>query len=168
MALITNEFLLEKLQEEFGEAIRSADLPYGLLTLVIDPSRILDILKWLHAHPLLKFKFLTDICGSHYPDIKDGELCVVYHVHSLENNLRLRLKAFIPVSQPNIPSATPLYSSANWMERETYDYYGVIFTGHPNLKRILNVDEMDYFPLRKEYPLEDATRTDKEDHYFGR
>lgn len=168
MALITNEFLLERLKGEFGDAIRSADIPYNMLTIVIDPQRILDMLKWLHEDSILRFKFLTDICGSHYPDIKDGELCVVYHVQSMENNIRLRIKAFIPVANPSIPSVTPLYSSANWMERETYDFYGVNFTGHPNLKRIMNVDEMDYFPLRKEYPLEDATRTDKEDHYFGR
>ena len=168
MGLITNEFLLERIKQEFGDAIRVADFPYGMLTLVIEPSKIVDILRWLHEDSILKMRFLTDICGSHYPDLTDHELCVVYHVHSLENNLRLRIKAFIPVANPEIPSATAVYSSANWMERETYDYYGVIFTGHPNLKRILNVDEMDYFPLRKEYPLEDATRTDKEDHYFGR
>lgn len=168
MALITNEFVLERLKEIFGDDIKSADMPYGMLTVVIEPIRIVEIIKWLHDDPILKFKFLTDICGSHYPDIKDGELCVVYHVQSMENNLRVRLKAFIPISNPVIPSLTSLYSAANWMERETYDFYGVNFTGHPNLKRILNVDEMDYFPLRKEYPLEDATRTDKEDRYFGR
>lgn len=168
MALITNEYLLEQLKQAFGDAIRSVDIPYGMLTLVIDPSRILDILQWLHGHQIFKMQFLTDICGSHYPDLADHELCAVYHVHSLENNIRIRLKVFVPVSNPSLPSVTPLYSSANWMERETYDYYGFNFTGHPNLTRILNVDEMDYFPLRKEYPLEDATRTDKEDHYFGR
>lgn len=168
MELVTNEFLLERLKDEFGDVIHSAELPYNMLTLVIEPSRILDVLAWLHADEILKFKFLTDICGSHFPDFKDHELCVIYHVQSMENNLRLRLKAFVPVLKPEIPSATSLYSSANWMERETYDYYGVIFTGHPNLKRILNVDEMDYFPLRKEFPLEDATRRDKEDQYFGR
>ena len=168
MALITNEFVLERLQNQFGDAIRSADMPYGMLTLVIDGARVLDIMRFLHEDPLMKFKFLTDICGSHYPDLKEGELCAVYHVHSLENNVRLRLKAFLPISNPDVPSLTPLYSSANWMERETYDFYGINFTGHPNLTRILNVDEMDYFPLRKEYPLEDATRRDKEDHYFGR
>lgn len=168
MALITNEFVLERLKEIFGDDIKSSDMPYGMLTVVVEPIRITEIIKWLHEDPILKFKFLTDICGSHYPDIKDGELCVVYHVQSMENNIRVRLKAFIPISNPVIPSLTSLYSAANWMERETYDFYGVNFTGHPNLKRILNVDEMDYFPLRKEYPLEDATRTDKEDRYFGR
>jgi NADH-quinone oxidoreductase subunit C len=74
----------------------------------------------------------------------------------------------MPNDQAFIPSITPLYSAANWQERETFDFYGIIFNGHPNLKRILNVDEMDYFPLRKEYPLEDGTRTDKDDTYFGR
>lgn len=168
MDVVTNEYLLERLQGEFGDAINSAELPYNMLTIVIDPSRILDMLRWLHTDEILKFRFLTDICGSHFPGFKDNELCVIYHVQSMENNMRLRIKAFLPVRMPDIPSVTPLYSSANWMERETYDFYGVIFTGHPNLKRILNVDEMDYFPMRKEYPLEDATRTDKEDQYFGR
>ena len=168
MELVTNEYLLERIQEEFGETIRSAELPYNLLTLVIDPAGIVDILRWLHEDDILKFRFLTDICGSHFPDLKDSELCVIYHVQSMENNIRLRLKAFLPIHKPEISSVTAVYSSANWMERETYDFYGVIFTGHPNLKRILNVDEMDYFPLRKEYPLEDATRTDKDDKFFGR
>jgi NADH-quinone oxidoreductase subunit C len=168
MAVITNEFLLERLQEAFGEKILSTEVPFDLASIVIEPSSILDILKWLYNDNLLKFKFLTDICGSHYPDLKDRELCAVYHVQSMENNIRLRIKAFLPISKPEIPSVTSLYSSANWMERETYDFYGIIFTGHPNLKRILNVDEMDYFPLRKEYPLEDGTRADKEDQYFGR
>ena len=168
MSVITNEFLLEKLNEQFGENILSAEFPYGMLTITISPVAIVDILKWLNEDKILKFRFLTDICGSHYPDLKDQELCVIYHVQSMENNLRLRIKAYLPISHPEIPTATTLYSAANWMERETYDFYGVIFKGHPNLKRILNVDEMDYFPMRKEYPLEDATRTDKEDQYFGR
>lgn len=63
---------------------------------------------------------------------------------------------------------THLWPAANWMERETYDFFGVEFVGHPDLRRILNVDDMDYFPLRKQYPLEDGTRTDKEDEFFGR
>ena len=168
MSTITNEFLLERLTSQFGNKILSAEQPYDMLTIVIDPTVIVDMLKWLYEDRILKFQFLTDICGSHYPDLKDQELNVIYHVHSLENNVRLRIKAFLPISNPEIDSVTSLYSSANWMERETYDFYGVIFKGHPNLKRILNVDEMDYFPMRKEYPLEDATRTDKEDFYFGR
>jgi NADH-quinone oxidoreductase subunit C len=77
-------------------------------------------------------------------------------------------KVFTDIKQPDVYSATALFRSANFMERETYDFFGVNFIGHPNLIRILNVDEMDYFPLRKEYPLEDQTRIDKDDEMFGR
>jgi NADH-quinone oxidoreductase subunit C len=86
----------------------------------------------------------------------------------LNANVRLRLKVFTAVSEPDVFTATRLFESANFMERETFDFYGVNFIGHPNLKRILNVDEMDYFPLRKEFPLEDQTRIDKDDAMFGR
>jgi NADH-quinone oxidoreductase subunit C len=165
---ITHEFIAERLQEAFGDRILASEFSYDMLSVEIEPSAIVDILQWLRDDRILKFRFLTDICGSHYPDHKGKELCVIYHVQSMENNLRLRLKAFVPIEQPEIPSATSLYSSANWMERETFDFYGINFTGHPGLTRILNADEMDYFPLRKEYPLEDGTRTDKVDEFFGR
>jgi NADH-quinone oxidoreductase subunit C len=112
--------------------------------------------------------FLTDLCAVHYPDDPGREIAVVYHFHSLPNNFRLRLKAFLPIANPVIDTMNPLFSAANWMERETYDFYGVQFTGHPDLRRILNVDHMDYFPLRKEYALEDETRDDKDDRFFGR
>jgi NADH-quinone oxidoreductase subunit C len=168
MADITNESLLERIRSEFGEDIISAEITYGMLSMVVKPSRNIDLLRWLYQDEELQFRFLTDVCGVHFPDQKDAELGVVYHVHSLSNNFRLRFKCFFPVSNPVIASATSLFESANWQERETYDYYGIQFEGHPNLKRILNVDEMDYFPMRREYPLEDGTRTDKEDKYFGR
>ena len=93
---------------------------------------------------------------------------MVYHLHNLEDNVRIRLKVFIDIATPDVYSATALYKSANFMERETYDFYGVNFVGHPNLIRILNVDEMDYFPMRKEFPLEEQTRLDKDDEMFGR
>ena len=88
-----------------------------------------------------------------------------------ENNLKVLQFLFDDPElrfQPDVFTATQLYSSANWMERETFDFYGVNFVGHPNLIRILNVDEMDYFPMRKQYPLEDQTRVDKDDAMFGR
>jgi NADH-quinone oxidoreductase subunit C len=108
------------------------------------------------------------LCAVNYPESANRELAVVYHLHNLVENTRLRFKVFTPVATPDVFTATQLFSSANWMERETYDFFGVNFVGHPNLKRILNVDEMDYFPLRKEYPLEDQTRIDKDDEMFGR
>jgi NADH-quinone oxidoreductase subunit C len=86
----------------------------------------------------------------------------------MEANYRLRLKAYIPISNPKIKSVSGLFASANWQERQEYDFYGIEFEGHPDLRRILNMDDMDYFPMRKEYKLEDGTRDDKEDKFFGR
>jgi NADH-quinone oxidoreductase subunit C len=86
----------------------------------------------------------------------------------LKDNVRIRLTVYTDILTPDVFTASKLFSSANWMERETYDFFGINFVGHENLKRILNVDEMDYFPLRKEYPLEDQTRIDKDDQMFGR
>jgi NADH-quinone oxidoreductase subunit C len=128
----------------------------------------LKVLQFLFDEPSLGFQFLTDLQAVHYPDQPGRELAVVYHLHNLKENIRIRFKVYTSVQQPDVFSATALYASANWMERETYDFFGVNFIGHPNLKRILNVEEMDYFPLRKEYPLEDQTRIDKDDEMFGR
>ena len=100
------------------------------------------------------------------PDEK--QLGVIYHLHNMPKNSRIRLKTFVMMDKPDVPTATDLWPGANWMERETYDFFGIKFKGHPNLKRILNMDEMDIFPLRKEYPLEDQERTDKDNSMFGR
>ena len=116
----------------------------------------------------LQLHFLTTMCGIHYPENEGKELGMVYHLHSLVNNLRLRLKIYFPIADPTVPTLTDLYAAANWMEREAYDFYGIIFTGHPNLIRILNVEDMDYHPMRREYALEDGTREDKTDLFFGR
>ena len=163
-----NNTVLEILREHLGEGLLAHEETYGMLTVEIRPSQVLHVFQYLFEHPVLQVQFLTDITGIHYPNNKGKELGVVYHLHSLQNNIRIRFKAFMPIEKPHIPSLTPLYAGANWMERETFDFFGILFDGHPNLIRILNVPEMDYFPMRKEYPLEDGTRTDKEDKYFGR
>ena len=168
MATLTNAAVLEKIQSKFGDEVFDISEPYNLLTISTNRETIISLLEFLYHDEALQVQFLTTLCGMHYPDQKDRELGVVYHMHSLQNNFRLRIKVFFPVEDPHIPTATNLYATANWMERETYDFYGVIFTGHPNLRRILNVDEMDFFPMRKEIPLEDQTREDKRDFMFGR
>jgi NADH-quinone oxidoreductase subunit C len=111
---------------------------------------------------------MSDLTAVHFPDEKGRELAVVYHLHNLTDNIRLRFKVFTSIDNTEIYTASGLFSAANWMERETYDFFGINFIGHPNLKRILNVEEMDYFPLRKEFPLEDQSRIDKDDEMFGR
>ena len=165
---MTNEHIQQKLTEKFGEQITGWEQPYGMLTFSSLKDLNLKILQFLYDDPELKFQFLTDITAVHYPTNTGNELAVVYHLHNLVANIRIRFKVFTDIKKPDVFSATALYSSANWMERETYDFYGVNFIGHPNLKRILNVEDMDYFPMRKEYPLEDQSRTDKDDEMFGR
>ncbi|HXS35112.1 MAG TPA: NADH-quinone oxidoreductase subunit C [Flavipsychrobacter sp.] len=165
---LTNEIIKKRLTEKFGEQLTEWEEPFGLLTFRAPAAMNLKVLQFLFDDEELRFRFLTDLTGVHYPDRKNEELSVVYHLHNLVDNVRLRLKIYVPVEQPDVFTATQLYSGANWMERETYDFFGVNFLGHPNLIRILNVDEMDYFPMRKEYPMEDPTRTDKDDEMFGR
>jgi len=165
---ITNDTIKEKLITKFGQAVSGFAEPYGLLTFEAPKEMNLKVLNFLYDDEELRFRFLTDLCGVHYPDQPGRELAVVYHLHNLEDNIRIRFKIFTSIHQPDVYTVTGLFSSANWMERETYDFYGIRFAGHPNLKRILNVEEMDYFPMRKEYPLEDQTRIDKDDEMFGR
>jgi NADH-quinone oxidoreductase subunit C len=147
--------------------VSSFEINRDMPTFVVKKFRIVELLKLLYNDDELKFQFLTTLCGIHYPDAEQ-QLGMVYHLHSFKNNLRIRFKSFTNIEDPVYPSATAVFETANWMEREAYDFFGIQFTGHPNLKRILNVEEMDYFPMRKEYRLEDATREDKDDKMFGR
>ncbi len=165
---LTSEIVLAKVREFLGDSLISSNESFGMLAINVVASKNVELVEYLKNDPTLQMSFLTDLTGAHYPDRAGAELEVIYHLHSFVNNFRLRIKCSLPIANPEIKSLVPLFSAANFMERETYDFFGVIFTGHPNLKRILNVDEMDYFPMRKEYPLEDQTRTDKEDKYFGR
>lgn len=165
---MTNETIQLKLTEKFGDQLTSWQEPYGMLTFTAPKDLNLKVLQFLYDDAELKFRFLTDLQAVHYPDRKGEELAVVYHLHNLTDNIRIRFKVFTDIDKPDVFSATALYQSANVMERETYDFFGVNFVGHPNLKRILNVDEMDYFPMRKQYPVEDQLRIDKDDEMFGR
>ena len=164
-----NQHILQALREKFGdESMVGIGESHGILQITISNDLIVPMMHFLYADPIMKFQFFTDLVGIHFPDAVGQELGVIYHLHSLENNVRLWIKAYAPIERPNFPTLTGLYAAANWMEREAFDFYGIIFEGHPNLIRILNVDDMDYHPMRKEYPLEDATRHDKIDEMFGR
>lgn len=167
MGKIANQDITDKLTTKFGEKFTSPTEPFGLLTFETTADVIAEMLAFLKNDEELKFGYLTDITAVHYPE-QTNALCVVYHLHSLQNNVRVRIKVYIPVSNPTIPTATTLWEGANWMERETYDFFGIQFVGHPNLVRILNVDDMTVFPMRKEFQLEDPNRVDKKDFFFGR
>lgn len=165
---MTNQEVAEDIIKKFNDDVFDFEEHYGILTLSTTAAQIVPMLEYLKNHESFKIAFLTDLTGVHYPDNAGQEFCVVYHAHSLVNNFRIRIKVFLPETNLHIPTVTAVYASANWMERETYDFFGIIFDGHPNLKRILNMDEMDYFPMRKQYALEDPTRQDKVDALFGR
>lgn len=166
---LTNETLLSKLKERFGEAIYNESEAFDTLSVETTSKEILNVVRFLYDTNGLEFQFLTDLTGVHYPENdKNRQLAVVYHLHSLVNNVRIRIKVFLSISSPRVASLVPVFLGANWMERETYDFFGIIFEGHPNLSRILNMDDMVAFPMRKEHPLEDPNRYDKDDKYFGR
>jgi NADH-quinone oxidoreductase subunit C len=165
---LSNEYIQQRLQEKFGDDVYSFEQPYGMLTFETRPELNLAVMQFLYDESGLEFRFLTDLTAVHYPAYKNREIAVVYHLHNLVENCRIRFKVFTPIQKPDVLSATKIFEAANWLEREAYDFYGVNFVGHPNLIRIQNVEEMDYFPLRKEYPLEDQTRLDKDDEMFGR
>ncbi len=164
--LSANAVLQQQLTSKFGSDISSVEETFGMVGFTTAAANNLKVMTYLRDE--LGFGFLTDITAVHYPDRAGEELAVVYHMHNLVDNIRVRFTVYAPVAQPDVFTATSLFLSANWMERETFDFYGINFVGHPNLKRVLNVDEMDYFPLRKEFPLEDQTRIDKDDAMFGR
>lgn len=164
---MTNEFVLEAITREFPESVLLSSEPYGMLTVEIKKDDIKKVIHYLKDSSL-EINFLTDICGIHYPEHPAQEIGVVYHLHNMVTNFRIRLKAFMTREDAEIDSLTDLYAGANWMERETFDFYGIKFKGHPDLRPILNMEDLGYHPMLKEYKLEDGTRTDKNDAMFGR
>ncbi len=166
MAKATNTDIIDLLGEKFGEQLQEVSEPYGLLTFSVTKERAIEVLSFLKNNGKIDFNFLTDLTGVHYPQIE--KIAIVYHLHSMVKGVRVRLKVFLSEQEPTISSATELWNSANWMERETYDFFGVKFEGHPDLRRILNMDDLDVHPMLKQYPLEDPNRVDKKDEFFGR
>lgn len=167
MGKLSNQQVIQNITSAFGDRISVPSEPFGLLTFETSAENISEVLRFLKEDKDLRFNYLTDITGIHFPE-QELSIGIIYHLHSLYNNVRVRIKVFIDGNNPHIPSATSLWNGANWMERETHDFFGVMFDGHPNLKRILNVDEMEVFPMRREHPLEDPNRVDKKDYFFGR
>jgi NADH-quinone oxidoreductase subunit C len=160
------EKIVNILKEKFESDILSVETPYNFLTINLKKDNIIEIIRYLYSNPEAKFQYLTTLCGIHYPDVK--QIAIMYQLHNLEKNWRVRLKIYLPEENPVTPTLTTVFAGANWMERETYDFFGVKFEGHPDLRRILNVEDMIIFPMRKEYPLEDQVREDKQDYMFGR
>lgn len=145
------------------------DAKENIYTLEVEPSILKECVRFMKEDKTLNCVMLTDLCGIHYPDNEfQRQFAVAYLLHNWIKNVRIRIKTFLNGDKPEIDTVSDIFASANWMERETYDFFGIKFIGHPNLKRILNAESLTSYPMRKEYPLEDAGRTDKDDRFFGR
>jgi NADH-quinone oxidoreductase subunit C len=161
-----DQLVVSKLTSHFKNDIVIHEVLIDMLCLTVKKESIPTLMFLLRDDAELQYNFLTTLCGMHYQN--ENQLGVVYQLHSFLHNHRIRIKTFTSLNEPTIPTITTIWPAANWMEREAYDFYGILFEGHPNLKRILNEDEMTAFPMRKDFPLEDQTREDKDDSMFGR
>ena len=143
--------LVKKLKGKFGEAIGEAVEFIGQLSVRVDGQRIVEICDFLRTDPDSQFNYLSDLTCVHFPDQRETPFEIVYNLFSIENNERVRLK--VATSQ-SIDSVTGVWPAANWLEREIFDLFGVTFTGHPDLRRLLLPPDWEGYPLRKDFPLE--------------
>lgn len=143
--------LSESLGRKLGNGIDKAVLAYGELTVTVPKNMIVHVLTLLRDDPEYQFISIIDISGADYP-YREERFDVVYHLLSPRKNLRIRVKVTTNENEP-VPSVTGVYPGALWYEREAYDLYGVLFTGHPDLRRILTDYGFEGYPLRKDFPL---------------
>ncbi|WP_029057168.1 NADH-quinone oxidoreductase subunit C [Stappia stellulata] len=141
----------EHIQAALGDTVDSASVAFGELTLEVRASEIVQAVRFLRDDTSCLFVNLTDICGVDYPS-RDKRFEVVYHFLSPKQNMRIRVKLRADDETP-VPSIVDVFPGAEWFEREVYDMYGVLFSGHPDLRRILTDYGFDGYPLRKDFPL---------------
>jgi NADH-quinone oxidoreductase subunit C len=145
----------DRLEAGFGEddPIEKVVVDRGEITFYIRRKLLLDVVTVLRDDPGLRFEFCSGVSGVHYPGESGRELHAVYHLLSMTHNRRIRLEVVAPDDDPHIPSVVPVYPTADWHERETYDFFGIVFDGHPALTRIQMPDDWPGHPQRKDYPL---------------
>jgi NADH-quinone oxidoreductase subunit C len=142
---------IRRLLQHFPDAVVQSGEFRGQHWAQLTPGRLLEVCRWLRDDAAAAYDFLVDVTAAHWPEEREP-VDVVYHLYSYARNDRLRLK--VRTAEPaEVPSLTELWKSADWNEREAYDMFGVRFTGHPDLRRILMPDEYTDHPLRKEFPL---------------
>jgi NADH-quinone oxidoreductase subunit C len=145
--------IAEKIKEEFPEEIIDIKEFRGQVSAALKKDRIVEICRYLHGQPELYFDYLTDLCAVDYLGKKSKRFEVVYHLYSIRHRHRFRLKAEVSESDPAIDSVTPVWVGADWHEREAFDLFGIVFNGHPDLRRILLPEDWEGYPLRKDYPV---------------
>lgn len=146
------EKLLKKLKLHFKDSIESINEFRNELTIFIKKVDIVKVCKFLRDDETLRFDSLRDVCGTDQDRMGD-RYEVIYNLFSLRNKFRLRLKVRVDEDNPHVPTVTCIWPSANFSEREAYDMFGIIFDGHPDLRRIYMPEEFEYHPLRKDFPL---------------
>jgi NADH-quinone oxidoreductase subunit C len=151
MAMTDLAALGANIQAKLAGAVMAASMSYGELTLQADAARIIEVLKFLHDDADCRFVSFIDICGADYPE-REKRFDVVYHLLSPYKNTRIRVKVQVDEAG-EVPSAVEVFPAADWFEREVYDLYGVVFSGHPDLRRILTDYGFSGHPLRKDFPV---------------
>ncbi len=147
-----NHPLVRKLKEKFGEAVLEASEFLGQLSIVVNAERIVEVCESLRDDAETPFNYLSDLTCVHYPDNKATPFEMVYQLYSISKNERVRLK--LDTNGEGVETVTGVWPSADWLEREVYDLFGVVFRNHPDLRRILLPPDWEGHPLRKDYPLE--------------
>jgi NADH-quinone oxidoreductase subunit C len=148
--------VVDALTEAFpgaGGAIERVVVDRGELTLHIEPAAIADVCRTMRDDASLRFELCSSVSAVDYLGHDEKRLHITYHLTSMTFRRRIRLECSVPAEDPRLPTVTQVYPTADWQERETYDMFGVIFEGHPNLTRILMPDDWEGFPQRKDYPL---------------
>jgi NADH-quinone oxidoreductase subunit C len=141
----------EHVAARLGDAVLDRQIAYGDLTILVDGARIVEVVSFLREDPACRFVSFIDLCGVDYPG-RERRFDVVYHLLSPAHNTRIRIKVETDETTP-VPSIIDVYPAANWFEREAYDLYGILFSGHPDLRRILTDYGFEGHPLRKDFPL---------------
>lgn len=150
----TNEALLELLRTKLSSQILESSLSLGDVVVRIDRQHLVDFFRLLKLDADLAFNFFLDVTAVDWLDAQAERFELVYHLLSLTYQQRLRVKIWVPEDSAEVSSLCGLWSAANFMEREVWDMYGIKFTGHPDLRRILTYDEFEGHPLRKDYPVQ--------------
>lgn len=143
----------EKIKDQFPDEVLDIREFRGQYTVTVKKDRIVEMCRYLHDEPSLYFDFLADLCGLDFLGKKENRFAVVYNMYSVRHRHRIMVMAEVAEPTPSIDSVLPVWAGANWHERECYDLFGIIFKGHPDLRRILLPEDWEGYPLRKDYPL---------------
>jgi NADH-quinone oxidoreductase subunit C len=145
--------IAEKIKEQFQDEVLDIREFRGQGTVTVKKGRIVDICRYLHDEPSLYLDFPADLFGLDYLGKKENRFAVLYNLYSVKHRHRIMIKAEVPESSPSIDSVVPVWAGVNWHERECYDLFGIVFKGHPDLRRVLLPEDWEGHPLRKDYPL---------------